>query len=192
MLAIPQIRAFALVSLLAALAAIGALACTQAAGAGANATPTAVWEFTVVPVGTPVPTPTPTPVPGAVLGVAQLATRWPLAIVSDAVFSPGRCLREILRTHHLLDYFQTCIFSDEAGRSKPHKDVFTAAANGLGVPLDAMVHVGDRDHHDIRGAQAAGMKAVLCVAARDKDLAGTAADAVCGNWEELPSIISSL
>ena len=136
--------------------------------------------------------PTPTPVPGAALGVAQLATRWPLAIVSDAVFSPGRCLREILRTHHLLDYFQTCIFSDEAGRSKPHKDVFTAAANGLGVPLDAMVHVGDREHHDIRGAQAAGMKAVLFVAARDKDLAGTAADAVCGNWEELPSIISSL
>ena len=66
MLAIPQTRAFALVSLLAALAAIGALACTQAAGAGANATPTAVWEFTVVPVGTPVPTPTPTPVPTAV------------------------------------------------------------------------------------------------------------------------------
>jgi N-acetylneuraminic acid mutarotase len=63
---IPLPRVLALVTLLAALVALGALACTQAAGTGVNATPTAVWEFTVVPVGTPVPTPTPSPVPTAV------------------------------------------------------------------------------------------------------------------------------
>lgn len=136
--------------------------------------------------------PAPIPVPGAIDGVAALAARWPLAIVSDAVFSPGRCLREILRTHGLLDHFGACVFSDEAGRSKPDAGVFKAAAERLGVPLEAMVHVGDREHHDIRGAQAAGMKAVLFVAARDADLEGTAADAVCGNWQELLSIIGSL
>jgi N-acetylneuraminic acid mutarotase len=63
--AIPLPRSAVLVPLLTAIA-LATIACTQAAGAGANATPTAVWEFTVVPVGTPVPTPTPTPVPTAV------------------------------------------------------------------------------------------------------------------------------
>ncbi|GEM_PF-2158127 len=48
--------------LLFAALTLAALGCTQAAGAGVNGTPTAVWEFTVVPVGTPAPTPTPTPV----------------------------------------------------------------------------------------------------------------------------------
>ena len=40
-------------------------ACTQASGATAGATPTAVWAFTVVPVGTPVPSPMPSPEPAA-------------------------------------------------------------------------------------------------------------------------------
>jgi N-acetylneuraminic acid mutarotase len=64
---IPASRLSKLLPLFAALGiavlALAAAGCTQAAGAGVNGTPTAVWEFTVVPVGTPAPTPTPTPVP---------------------------------------------------------------------------------------------------------------------------------
>lgn len=136
--------------------------------------------------------PAPDPVAGAVAGVAALASRWPLAIVSDTVMSPGRCLREIMRMHGLLDHFTACVFSDEAGRSKPHRDVFTKAAAALGTPLEDTVHIGDRELQDVLGAREAGMRSILFVGARDADLADTTADAVGHSWDELPSIISSL
>ncbi len=136
--------------------------------------------------------PPPDPVPGAVEGVATLASRWPLAIVSDTVFSPARCLREILRLHGLLDHFNALVFSDEAGCSKPDRRVFERAVSELGVDREKTVHVGDREHNDVKGARRAGMKTVLFIGTRDTDLAGTTADAVCRSWDELPDIISAL
>lgn len=55
-----------------ALPLVLAAACTQAP-AGVSATPTAVWAFTVVPVGTPVPTPTSTPEPTPVTTELDIA-----------------------------------------------------------------------------------------------------------------------
>jgi len=55
-----------------------------------------------------------------------------------------------------------------------------------------MVHVGDRDHNDIKGAQALGMKAILFTGTRDKDKAITTADAICVHHRELPGIVRSL
>ena len=55
-----------------------------------------------------------------------------------------------------------------------------------------MVHIGDRDHNDVKGAQAVGARAVLFTAARDKDKSDTTADAICENYAELPAIIARL
>ena len=66
--------------------------------------------------------------------------------------------------HDLLQHFRGFAFSDEVGRSKPHRAMFDAAARELGVPLERMVHIGDRDHNDVKGPQALGMKAVLFTA----------------------------
>jgi len=52
--------------------------------------------------------------------------------------------------------------------------------------------VGDRDHNDIKGAQALGMKAILFTGTRDKDKAITTADAICAHHRELPGIVRSL
>lgn len=134
----------------------------------------------------------PDPVPGLAEGLAALQERYPLCIVSDAIYTPGRLLRRMLDDHGVLRCFHTCIFSDEAGRSKPHPRVFDAAAAGLGVQREAIVHVGDRQHNDIAGPQALGMKAVLFVGARAADREGTTADAVCERFSDLPQIIESL
>ena len=109
-----------------------------------------------------------------------------------AMVSPGRVLRGMLRHHGLEDYFQGFVFSDEIGCSKPDPRMFHAAAEQLGVDLAAMVHIGDRDHNDIKGPQALGMKAVLFTAVRDADEDNTSADAICRDHAELPGIIDRL
>ena len=134
----------------------------------------------------------PDPVPGIGDAIETLAARYPLAVVSDAIHSPGRCLREWLERHRLLHHFGAFAFSDEVGRSKPHPDMFMRAAAGLGVEIGEMLHVGDREHNDVRGPHALGMKAILFTATRDRDRAGTTADAVCERAADLPAAVERL
>lgn len=134
----------------------------------------------------------PVPVEGIGKALEKTASVYPLAVVSDAIFTPGRYLMTWLDKHDLLQYFSGFAFSDEVGRSKPHKDIFRCAAERLGTKLENMVHIGDREHNDINGAHAAGMKAVLFYGARDADCAGTAADAKFRHYADLPDILNGL
>ena len=134
----------------------------------------------------------PDPVPGIGDALETLAARYPLAVASDAIHAPGRCLREWLERHRLLHYFSVFAFSDEVGRAKPHPDMFNHVAAGLGVEVDEMLHVGDREHNDIRGPHALGMKAILFTATRDRDRAGSTADAICERAADLPAVVGRL
>jgi putative hydrolase of the HAD superfamily len=134
----------------------------------------------------------PDPVPGVRETLEALRAEYSLALVSDTIVSPGRALRELLAKHDLADYFDAFIFSDEVGCSKPDPRVFQAAADALNVELAQVVHVGDREHNDIKGAHALGARAVLFTAVRDKDKANTTADVVCESYAELPGIIARL
>ena len=115
-----------------------------------------------------------------------------MAIVSDAIVTSGRGLRELLAVHGVAKYFSGFAFSDEVGHSKPHRDMFAAAADQLGVRIDQMIHIGDRDHNDIQGPQRLGMKAVLLTASRSVDRDGTTADAICDSYADLPGMIDRL
>ena len=134
----------------------------------------------------------PDPVPGIGDAIETLAARYPLAVVSDAIHSPGRCLREWLERHGLLRHFGAFAFSDEVGRSKPHPDMFQRAATGLNVGVNEMLHVGDREHNDVRGPHALGMKAILFTATRDRDRTGSTADAICERAADLPAAVERL
>ena len=69
-------------------------------------------------------------------------------------------LRPLLGDLQLLSYFDYITVSGELGVHKPHRAIFSATANGLGLPPDSIVHVGDHWTEDVLGARAAGMKAV--------------------------------
>lgn len=129
---------------------------------------------------------------GASDALAELATRYRLCIVSDAVVTPGVGLREILKRYGLLDFFAAFAFSDEVGRSKPHSRAFETVAEQLGLRLEQIVHVGDRQHNDIAGPQALGMKAVLFTASKDRHGADHTADARCESFADLPRVIDAL
>ncbi len=134
----------------------------------------------------------PDAVPGIKEALEALSARYKLCVVSDALVSPGRVLAETLDHHGLKQYFSGFVFSDEIDCSKPDPRMFHAAAEQLGVELAAMIHIGDRDHNDIKGPQALGMKAVLFTGVRDNDKDSTSADAICGDHADLPAIIERL
>lgn len=131
-------------------------------------------------------------VPGVAEALKALHQRYRLIVVSDAIFSPGRALRELLASYGLLGYFSGFVFSDEAGCSKPARKVFERAAEIAKCRLEEIVHIGDREHNDIEGPRNVGARAVLLTAAIDRGAAGTRADAICRDYSELPAIIDSL
>jgi putative hydrolase of the HAD superfamily len=92
----------------------------------------------------------------------------------------------------LLRHFSFVVFSDEIGAAKPAPIVFQRAAEGLGVPLADIVHVGDRESNDVAGPLATGMRAVLYTGVVDRDSANTQANAICRHFAELPEIIKGL
>lgn len=99
-------------------------------------------------------------VDGAREALEALSPRYRLGIISDVGFSPGRVLKRVLEDHDLLNLFDSLVFSDEAGRSKPHGDVFECAALALSARPEEIVHVGDLEHTDIVGAKRAGYHAI--------------------------------
>lgn len=80
----------------------------------------------------------------------------PLGIVSN---SEGRMV-ELLTELGLADRFAVIVDSGVAGVSKPDPRIFRIAAEGLGLPLDVLVHVGDSEAADVGGALAAGAYAI--------------------------------
>ncbi len=122
----------------------------------------------------------------------ELKGRYRLGVISDAIFSPGRALRELLAGYGILRFFEVLVFSDEIGCCKPDPRVFEAAARGLGVEFGQMAHIGDREQKDIDGPRAVGARGILCTAVKDRGSAGTAADAVCKDLRELPGILERM
>ena len=134
----------------------------------------------------------PDAMPDAVPVLERLARRYKLCIVSDAIVSPGSCLRRLLENHGLAKFFNGFAFSDEVGHSKPHCSMFESAVGQLGVEISEMLHIGDRDHNDVKGPQQLGMKAILFTASRDVDKTNTSADAICESFDKLEAAIDRL
>jgi FMN phosphatase YigB (HAD superfamily) len=81
-----------------------------------------------------------------------------LGVICNTGMAGGRVLREVLRRHGLLDFFEVTVFSNEFGVAKPHPSIFehTLAALG-GIPASQALHVGDLEELDVEGARRAGV-----------------------------------
>jgi len=109
----------------------------------------------------------------------------PMGIVSN---SEGR-IAELLAELGLADRFTVIVDSGVAGVSKPDPRIFALAAEGLGLPLDSLVHVGDSEPADVGGALAAGAYAIRFdgVVANHEP---TAANTRAASYAELRAILA--
>ena len=130
--------------------------------------------------------------PGIGEALEGLKGKYKLAVISDAIFSPGRALRELLRHYGLLNYFDYFVFSDEVGYSKPDPRAFHAVAKNTGCALEEIVHLGDREAKDIDGPHAVDARAILVPIVKDRGGPNSKADAVCHDFRELPAILRKL
>jgi len=124
--------------------------------------------------------------------IEKLSEKYLLGVISDAIFSPGRVLRQILEDYGLKKYFKAFVFSDEIQYSKPAAITFQDAAKQLGVNVQEIVHIGDRQKKDIEGPQALGAKAIYTTVVKDRGSQNTSADAICRNYKELLSIVDNI
>jgi HAD superfamily hydrolase (TIGR01549 family) len=132
-------------------------------------------------------------VEGAHQVIAQLSRHYKLGIISDIGFSPGRVLRELMRTADILDAFDSLVFSDEAGRSKPHAEVFAKTSQTLQAHPTEMIHIGDLEHTDVVGAKNATYFSIRFVGVTPMEEGEiTIADVVTTEFSEIPGIIKSL
>jgi HAD superfamily hydrolase (TIGR01509 family) len=100
-------------------------------------------------------------------------------------------LRELeLRDLEVLDFFPDCRLSAaDVGYLKPHPVIFQTALDCLGTTSEQTVFVGDDLEADIAGAKSAGMRAVLRLTHRNRDVeTGIIPDAKITTFEELPAL----
>ena len=61
-----------------------------------------------------------------------------------------------LKVDHLIDYLVT---SEEAGKEKPHSEIFLLALAKLDLQINNVIMIGDNQIKDIEGAEKLGIKA---------------------------------
>ncbi|HZP56721.1 MAG TPA: HAD family hydrolase [Dehalococcoidia bacterium] len=100
-------------------------------------------------------------------------------------------IRAMLRRHGLEDVMRSVVVSADEGWRKPHSSLFAKALRELAVAPHEAVFVGDSPYHDIAGAKAAGMRAVLTqqYAVRPHDGMEPPPDAVISHVRELREVI---
>ncbi len=130
--------------------------------------------------------------PGVVDVLDALHGKYPLGVISDAIFSPGRVLARLLKSYDIEHFFDAFAFSDEVGCSKPTPLIFENTALKLNVEPGDIVHVGDREQKDVQGPHAVGARAVLCTVVRDRGSSETRAEAICSSFTDLPQILEEL
>ncbi|MGH7814185.1 MAG: HAD-IA family hydrolase [Candidatus Binataceae bacterium] len=80
-----------------------------------------------------------------------------LGVISNFDFRVYRILEGL----GLAKHFDSITISSEAGRAKPHREIFAAALARHGAAPHEAIHAGDSERLDFTGAREAGITAVL-------------------------------
>lgn len=100
-------------------------------------------------------------------------------------------IRTMLRIHGMEELMGSVVVSADEGWRKPHRSLFEKAMRELDVGVAEAVFVGDSPPHDIAGAKAVGMRAVLTRQYVSRPIEGfePQPDGIIGHMRELRDVI---
>jgi putative hydrolase of the HAD superfamily len=128
--------------------------------------------------------------PGAAEAVAAIGARYRLGIISDTGFASGKAQDALLERDGLRSEFDVTIYSVDVGHAKPRREPFRAALDALGLPPSDVIHIGDNERTDVRGALDAGMRAIRVDFVRQNG--PSAAEFVARSFDELTEYLTTL
>ena len=136
-------------------------------------------------------TPLPEPMPHVHQAVAAMRDAGHrLGLICNTGMAGGRVLREVLRRHGLLDFFQVTVFSNEFGWAKPSPSIFHHTLEALGgIQPSAALHVGDLEELDVEGARRAGVHSAL-YAPDARGPIETDADFIVYDWRNFAGLVA--
>jgi putative hydrolase of the HAD superfamily len=126
---------------------------------------------------------------GAWRMLRTLHRRFTLAVISDTGFASGRAQDRLLEKDAARGFFSSTIYSMDVGHAKPRGEIFQAAVAELGVEPGEIVHIGDNERTDVRGALAAGFRAIRLDVVRSGG--PSEAEYVARSFEELTEYLVS-
>ncbi len=129
----------------------------------------------------------PEPLEGALEAVHAAAERVPVGLISDTGMVPGSRIQTLLEQHGFLSYLSHLSFSDEVGVAKPQPGMFQHAIDGLKVAPSELLHIGDLEPTDVKGAHSFGASAALFCADNDRYMEGSRAEFVFERWDDFTS-----
>ena len=124
---------------------------------------------------------------GAWQMLRTLARLFTLGVISDTGFASGRAQDRLLEKDAARGFFAATIYSMDVGHAKPRPEIFAAAVDRLGVAPGEILHVGDNERTDVRGALAAGFRAVRLDVVRSGG--PSEAEFVARSYEELTDYV---
>jgi putative hydrolase of the HAD superfamily len=135
--------------------------------------------------------PLPDPMPHVHAAVASMKEAgYRLGVICNTGMAGGRVLREVLKRHGLLDFFEVTTFSNEFGVAKPHPSIFQHTLEALGgIRPDEALHVGDLEELDVEGAHRAGLHSALYAPEADGQVQ-TEAEFVVRDWRDFPGLVA--
>ena len=97
---------------------------------------------------------------GAHEALGRIGARFRLGIISDTGFASGRAQDTLLERDGIRSLFEATVYSVDIGHAKPRREPFRAALDALGLLPGEVLHIGDNERTDVRGALDAGMRAI--------------------------------
>ena len=128
--------------------------------------------------------------PGAEQALTAIGGRYRLGIISDTGFASGRAQDALLQHDGLLSRFEVTVYSVDIGHAKPRREPFRAALDALGVAPADVIHIGDNERTDVRGALDAGMRAIRVDFV--KQSGPSSAEFVAGSFDALTGYLLGL
>ena len=126
--------------------------------------------------------------PGADRALASVGSRFRLGIISDTGFASGRAQDALLERDGLRSCFEVTIYSVDIGHAKPRPEPFRAALDALGLDPASVLHIGDNERTDVRGALEMGMRAIRVDFV--KQSGPSAAELVARSFDELTAYLA--